>query len=140
MGLLTLIVGGWLGWLFFTGRLGRPNAGQIAAMILALAGGAIMARGNVPIGGGMAAVGLIWLSRKPKAERQATPAPHGVQPDARRREALDLLGLPADADRKAVVDAHRRLIARNHPDAGGTDALARNINAARDYLLNNLPQ
>ena len=39
-----------------------------------------------------------------------------------------------------VIEAHRRLIQRTHPDAGGTEALARNINAARDYLLKRLPE
>ena len=31
--------------------------------------------------------------------------------------------------------AHRRLIASVHPDKGGTEALAAQINAARDLLL-----
>ncbi|HEY0327355.1 MAG TPA: molecular chaperone DnaJ, partial [Allosphingosinicella sp.] len=30
---------------------------------------------------------------------------------------------------------HRRLIARVHPDAGGSEELARRINAARDALI-----
>lgn len=138
MGLLGLLVGGWLIWLMLTGRVGRPDSKQIAALVLAVVGGAIAARGRVWIGGGMAAAGLLWLSRRPASAKRAAPQP--LQPDSRAKEALDLLGLPADADRAAVVDAHRRLIARNHPDAGGTEALARSINAARDYLLNSLPK
>ena len=51
-------------------------------------------------------------------------------------EAYALLGLPSDADRDAIVAAHRRLIARNHPDQGGTQALAARLNVARDLLLN----
>ncbi|MET0136849.1 MAG: molecular chaperone DnaJ [Sphingobium sp.] len=134
MGLLAVLIGGWLGWLMWTGRIGRPRNGQIAALILALVGGAVAARGNVVIGGGMAAAGLLWLSRKP---RPATGSAGTIvaPPSADIRAALDLLGLPTDADRIAVIDAHRRLIARNHPDAGGTEALARSINAARDTLL-----
>lgn len=130
---------GWLGWLVVTGRIGRPKPGQIAALVLAVAGGAIAARGNLPVGLVMAAAGLLWLSRKSKKYRPGSGAGLPVD-DARMRESLDLLGLPRDADRSSVVDAHRRLIVKNHPDAGGTEALARNINAARDYLLERLPK
>lgn len=137
MGLLLLLIGGWLGWLMWQGRIGRPKNGQIVALLLSLVGGAIAARGRPVIGGGMAIAGLLWLSRKPRPSPSDIPAPNLA--DAQMREALDLLGLPVGADRPAVIDAHRRLIARNHPDAGGTDALARNINAARDTLLARLP-
>ena len=142
MGLLAVLLGGWLGWLILTGRMGRPSSGQIAALILAVVGGAIAARGRPVIGGGMAILGLAWLSRKAPSLRSVKAPPSGdsVQDDARMRDALELLGLPRDADRTAVVDAHRRLIARTHPDAGGTEALARTINAARDYLLERLSQ
>lgn len=132
MALLGLLLGGWLVWLLLTGRMGRPTSGQIAALILAIAGGALAARGRPLIGGGMAVVGLAWLTRRPRPAKVAAPGPEN---DVRMREALDLLGLPREADRAAVVDAHRRLIARTHPDTGGTEALARSINAARDYLL-----
>jgi DnaJ homolog subfamily C member 19 len=137
MGLLALLIGGWLCWLMLTGRVGRPDNKQIAALVLALVGGAIAARGRPLIGGGMAAAGLLWLSRRPGARKMAADPP---PTDPQAREALDLLGLPGDADRAAVIEAHRRLIARTHPDAGGTEALARNINAARDYLLRRLPR
>jgi hypothetical protein len=50
-------------------------------------------------------------------------------------EARALLGLDATADAGAVRDAHRRLITRVHPDAGGSAELATRVNAARDVLL-----
>lgn len=50
-------------------------------------------------------------------------------------EARLLLDLPPGADRDAVQDAHRRLIARVHPDVGGSEELARRVNVARDALL-----
>ena len=49
--------------------------------------------------------------------------------------ARALLGLGPDADAAAIRAAHRRLIASVHPDKGGTEALAAQINAARDLLL-----
>jgi curved DNA-binding protein CbpA len=51
------------------------------------------------------------------------------------REALALLELtPADGP-EAIRAAHRRLIARVHPDAGGTRELASQVNNARDILI-----
>lgn len=50
-------------------------------------------------------------------------------------EARALLGLAEDADADEVRAAHRRLIARVHPDGGGTPELARRTNMARDVLL-----
>jgi DnaJ homolog subfamily C member 19 len=50
-------------------------------------------------------------------------------------EAAKLLGVAADADNDAVLEAHRRLIAKVHPDAGGNAELASRINLARDTIL-----
>ncbi len=50
-------------------------------------------------------------------------------------EAAKLLGVATDADNEAILDAHRRLIAKVHPDAGGNAELAARINRARDTML-----
>lgn len=52
-----------------------------------------------------------------------------------REEALDVLGLAPDATREAIIEAHRRLMQRVHPDRGGSDYLAAKINLAKDILL-----
>ena len=51
------------------------------------------------------------------------------------RMALRILGLPPEADEQAIRAAHRQLLARVHPDHGGSDWLAARINEARDHLL-----
>ena len=52
-----------------------------------------------------------------------------------RADAARLLGLDQAAGTEAVLDAHRRLIAKVHPDAGGSAERAARINEARDILL-----
>ena len=53
-------------------------------------------------------------------------------------EAARLLGVGEDARAEDVIDAHRRLIQKVHPDAGGSAELAAQVNRARDVLLRRL--
>ena len=53
-------------------------------------------------------------------------------------EARALLGLTEQASAADVREAHRRLIQKVHPDAGGSAELATRVNAARDALLTEL--
>ncbi|MFN5212575.1 MAG: molecular chaperone DnaJ, partial [Brevundimonas sp.] len=50
-------------------------------------------------------------------------------------EARAVMGFSAEADAAAIQAAWRRLMARAHPDQGGTEGLAARLNAARDRLL-----
>lgn len=54
-----------------------------------------------------------------------------------REEALNVLGLKEGATADDIKAAHRRLMARLHPDAGGTDYLAAKVNMAKDLLTQN---
>lgn len=51
------------------------------------------------------------------------------------QEAYDILGLQPGAGEEAVREAHRGLMKRIHPDAGGTSGLAARVNQAKDVLL-----
>ena len=53
--------------------------------------------------------------------------------------ARKTLGVPANANRKDIIAAHKRLVAMVHPDRGGTNGQVHEANAARDLLLNELP-
>lgn len=50
-------------------------------------------------------------------------------------EALEVLGLKPGASDEDVIQAHRKLISRLHPDKGGSDYLAAQINLAKKVLL-----
>jgi hypothetical protein len=63
------------------------------------------------------------------------PPPRGPRSDMTREEALAVLGLAEGASEEEIKAAHRRLIRRTHPDAGGTADLAARINRAKDVLV-----
>ena len=50
-------------------------------------------------------------------------------------EAYAVLGLAAGATAEEIREAHHRLMVKLHPDHGGSDYLATQINRARDVLL-----
>ena len=63
--------------------------------------------------------------------------------DSTQRQAIararNLLGVRANANRTEIIEAHRRLLVMVHPDRGGTNDQVHEANAARDLLLDALP-
>lgn len=123
-------------------RLGRQTERarrghwRISATILsaALLAGAVFAaaRGAWLIAGGMVSAG-VWLAVQSRIRPVVSKA-QPVEPMSK-AEARSILGVAADADAQTIHAAWRRLMARAHPDQGGTEGLAARVNAARDRLL-----
>ena len=91
------------------------------------------ARGAWLIAGGMASAG-VWLAVQSRIRPVAGRAAQPNEPMSK-AEARSILGVAADADAQTIHAAWRRLMARAHPDQGGTEGLAARVNAARDRLL-----
>jgi DnaJ-domain-containing protein 1 len=115
-------------WAWKTGRLGGGQPADLVAILMALIAFRMLGQGRVvlPLLALAGTVYWFWLARRNEAP--AMPA----------EEARRLLEVPGDADSTAIRAAHRRLITRVHPDAGGSAELARKVNAARDTLLSEL--
>lgn len=73
-----------------------------------------------------------WRGHQSEDQQQ----PSHTDPGAMSRdEAYKVLGLKKGTDAKAIKAAHRRLMSGLHPDKGGSDYLAQQINRAKDVLL-----
>ena len=54
--------------------------------------------------------------------------------------ARKLLGVRANGNRQEIIEAHRRLVGMVHPHRAGTNEQVHEANAARDLLLDELPE
>jgi DnaJ family protein C protein 19 len=73
---------------------------------------------------GFAVIAYMWWRRQAVASSAMRPS-----------EARTVLGVREDASADDIRAAHRRLITKVHPDAGGSAGLATRVNAARDALI-----
>jgi hypothetical protein len=124
---LILIAAAALVYVWWSGRLkGFTYEDGIAAAVFLL-GLRLLTTGRVLIGATLMAGALLWAAyrRPPRGKKAPMPVD-----DARR-----LLGIGPDASLAEIRDAHRRLIAKVHPDAGGSAELAHRVNSARDTLI-----
>jgi hypothetical protein len=126
MTLLLLIAAAVALWAWQTNRLPQFQLQDIGAVVAALAGVKLLAQGQWLLGAIALGGAIYWFERRRKGWSVS------LMPID---EARRLLEVPSDADIETIKAAHRRLIARVHPDSGGSAELSARVNAARDALL-----
>ncbi|MEM9421810.1 MAG: hypothetical protein AAF986_04780 [Pseudomonadota bacterium] len=132
---------------------GRSSADRRLAQLIALTAGAgflftlkLLPLGLLALLIGGSVFGTGWLKDKLMGEgfqnldedvgpSQRRASSSSSSSGMGRAEALSVLGLPDDADEAVVLAAHKRMIAKAHPDHGGSDYLASKVNEARDVLI-----
>ncbi|OHT18307.1 MULTISPECIES: molecular chaperone DnaJ [Edaphosphingomonas] len=122
-----------IAWAWKKGRLRAPTPAEAIAILLGIAGAASAAKGKPIIGIPLLIGAAMMLNRARRIQDRALPA-MSIE------EARAVLDVPADADADTIRAEHRRLIRRVHPDAGGSAALTRRVNLARDTLLGAIEQ
>lgn len=135
---MLIITGAILATLILSGKAKTMTANQWLALAVALIGANFLRGGNWLIGGAMIG-GAAFLNgwRILIPARDETPEkrkPRNFELD----RARSLLGVDEKANRSVINDAWRERLAEHHPDRGGDEELARQINRARDILLDEL--
>jgi DnaJ homolog subfamily C member 19 len=126
MGALILVAAAAVGWAWWSGRIKGFTYEDGIAALLFLLGLRLLTTGRVGSGALLMAGALFWAAhrRRQLSRSQMSPA-----------DARALLGVGENATLAEIREAHRRLIARVHPDTGGSTELANRVNAARDTLV-----
>jgi hypothetical protein len=129
MPVLAALIIAALGWALWKGKI---RFEQIPPILLSLAGAFLAARGQFIFGIGAVVAGVTWY-------RGMTWRLFGLNSKQSEQYAIDkarwLLGVGANDDAERIRARHRLLMAQNHPDRGGTEESAAQLNEARDLLL-----
>jgi hypothetical protein len=126
---MVLIMG--LGILAATGRM-HWIAALGAALLPFLRRGASLLR-YIPLFRGM--FGAYQSARGDTGQQRQPPDSGDMSLD----QAQEILGIGPNPDRDEIIGAHRRLMQKLHPDRGGSNYLAQQLNEAKRVLLKKAP-
>lgn len=84
--------------------------------------------------------GTDWRSDNERTRQNQQQGHASSISDLTPQEAYAILGLEPGADKDSIINAHRRLIQKLHPDRGGSSYLATKINQAKDMLLEKISE
>lgn len=132
MPVLLALVAAVLGWAIWKGKL---RVEQLPPILLGIGGAFLAIRGNFLIGLGAVGIAATWY-------RGLTWRLFGLNTKQSDQYAIDkarfLLGVSRFDDAERIRARHRTLITQNHPDTGGSDGRAAELNKARDLLLRDI--
>ncbi len=78
----------------------------------------------------------IWLMFVSSRQGHAGPeTPKSNSSGMTIQQAYQVLGLKSGCTEKEIIQAHKRLMIKVHPDKGGSDFLAAQLNTAKSVLL-----
>ena len=118
-----------LGWAVWKGKLQKQ---QLLPILLGLSGAFLASRGSLIIGVAAIGIAVLWY-RGLTLRLFSFGAKRGKNSDI--DDARFLLGVSRFDNAERIRERHRTLIAQNHPDTGGSDGRAAELNKARDILL-----
>jgi hypothetical protein len=76
----------------------------------------------------------MYASKQQQSDTSAPPAQASNNMTA--DKAKDIFGLKTVESAEQIIKRHRELMQKNHPDRGGSDYLAAQINEAKECLMN----
>lgn len=114
---------------------GRISFAQIPAAILMFVGATFAARGQILYGLGGIVIGAVLFYLRGRMSKTRAKPVSARERDRAISEARLLLGVSEHDDAAAIRARHRSLMTQNHPDTGGSEEQAQELNAARDLLL-----
>lgn len=75
-----------------------------------------------------------WLANK-RAKNSNNTDRQNSNSSMTREDALDILGLDANASDDDIKTAYKKLMKKVHPDQEGSEWMASKLNAAKDFLI-----
>ena len=132
MPFLVLLIVAALGYALWSKKI---TLAQLPPILLTLGGAMIALRGGWMIGIPAMLAGVTWY-RGLTWRMFGTKATQTDEFDL--SKARWLLGVSSHDDEDRIRARYRHLIAQNHPDTGGSEDRAMELNKARDVLLDDL--